>query len=206
MKESRRGRKKPPLRKERYLVTCGLCKKRFESITWAHLVYRHHLPRRGTFGSYRPHHASHYFLAGEVRQKQARAKRRWSRKRILAEIRRVKRSRHPLNLAAVERSHSGLVSAALRVFGSWGAALGAAGIRESDVRLHVSWTQDMIIQRIRERGVAGKPLNFGAMRKRTAKRGPRTGPFRPGLARRLIRLAHARDGPQTILGPSLQAS
>ncbi len=165
MKESRRGRKKPPLRNERYLVTCGLCKARFASITWTHLVHRHHLPRRKTFGFYRPYHAAHFFLAGEVRKKQARAKRRWSRRRIIAGIRELGRLGRPLNLGAVARSDQCLADAALRIFGSWGIALGAAGIHVADVRLHESWSPELVVRRIQELEAAAKPLNSGAVQR-----------------------------------------
>ena len=71
--------------------------------------------------------------------------RRWSKQKLLDEI----RSRHERGLPLVTscREISYLVEAACRQFGSWGAALAAAGVPPNQQH----WTKEGIIQAIQER-------------------------------------------------------
>ena len=50
-------------------------------------------------------------------------------------------------------------------FGSWRAALEAAGVDYDDIRRYRDWSEDEVLQRIRERYAEGKPLNAKTLEK-----------------------------------------
>jgi hypothetical protein len=55
--------------------------------------------------------------------------RRWDKERVISQIRERQREQKPLTYCAVRRDHARLVSAARGYFGSWDAALEAAGVQ-----------------------------------------------------------------------------
>lgn len=59
----------------------------------------------------------------------------WTPRRVVQEIRRLRRAGAPVNAAAVARRKSSLRSAALRYFGSWDIALARAGLEPEKIRL-----------------------------------------------------------------------
>lgn len=88
---------------------------------------------------------------------------RWTRSRLIETIRRIARQNGPLNPAAPGRRY--LVRAAGKLFGSWDAALQAAGVDPRLVRLHhAPWTAQSLIEEIRRKHRAGEPLNAGDVR------------------------------------------
>ncbi len=100
--------------------------------------------------------------AAGLEPKQVCARRRkWTRESIVSEIRRLKRDGVDLSHSAVKRTHQYLVVATRREkqLGSWRAALEAAGIDYGAVRKHESWTREKVVDRIRELGRSGEPLN-----------------------------------------------
>ena len=106
--------------------------------------------------------------AAGLEPKQVCARRRkWTRESIIREIRRLHRQGVDLSHAAVKRTHQYLVVAARRAeaFGSWPAALEAAGIDYGRVRKHQSWTSEKVLERIRELGRRGEPLNHQEARR-----------------------------------------
>jgi hypothetical protein len=74
----------------------------------------------------------------------------------------------PLNHAALLRQDRQLHGAMLRLYGSWEAAIQAAGIDPGEARIHRRWGREAIIQRIREKDALGQPLNALAVQREEA--------------------------------------
>ena len=69
----------------------------------------------------------------------------------------------PLNSVAVVSDDPRLRVDVLRLFGTWDAALCAAGIDPATVRRHRRWSRRAVIKRICELDLTGQPLNFRAI-------------------------------------------
>jgi hypothetical protein len=91
----------------------------------------------------------------------------WSRERIAEDIRRLHESGEPLSHEEAKRRYSSLVSAAgsKRYFGSWAAAVTAAGIDYDSVCRIRRWTRETIIDTIRQLHAEGKSVNNSNMRR-----------------------------------------
>jgi len=104
--------------------------------------------RPGLFGSWRE-----AVLAAGLDPKEAfRRQRKWTRERILNRIRQLHAAGRDLSYAAAKREQQYLVTVASapRFFGSWEAAIEAAGIDYSTVRKRKRWSREKIIEHIRE--------------------------------------------------------
>jgi hypothetical protein len=89
----------------------------------------------------------------------------WSREAVLAAIRRRRREGLPLNSVAVREESQALTHQARIRFGSWDAALQAAGIDPVRVRLnHAKWTRAEVITALRRRHGEGRPLRLRDVR------------------------------------------
>ena len=82
----------------------------------------------------------------------------WTRAAVLAEIRKLRRRGLPLNDRAVKRQCPGLVQQGRQRFGSWDAALRAAGLDPKRIRLKRRWTRADVLAAIRARKKARKSL------------------------------------------------
>jgi hypothetical protein len=94
-------------------------------------------------------------------------RRKWSREKIIEEIRRLAEEGHPLNISKVRKEFSSLVSIACskKYFGSWRAAVEAAGINYNDVIKAHKWTKEEIIERIKSLYSKGEDLRPKALSK-----------------------------------------
>lgn len=82
----------------------------------------------------------------------------WTPKRVVQAIQQMQRDGARINHAAVARNS--LSQAAVKIFGSWDAALRAAGIDPQAVRVYRRpWTADEIITELRQKHECGDPLN-----------------------------------------------
>jgi len=115
------------------------------------------------FGSWRKAIVAAGFDPKEV----CRRKRKWTRERILEEIRRLYKQGEDLSHSAAKRNHQYLVVVAIddRFFGSWRNAIEAAGIDYQEVSKHEYWSRERIIERIRELHAAGEPLSHEAAKR-----------------------------------------
>lgn len=87
-------------------------------------------------------------------------KRSWTDAMVLAELRRLQRAGHPLNMqAVVESQGQALKHQAETRFGSWDGALRAAGIDPLKVRRSGGWTRADVLRTVRARIVAGRTLS-----------------------------------------------
>lgn len=109
------------------------------------------------FGSWR--YAIEY--AG-VRYDEVRKYHSWSRERIIERIAELHRRGVDLSwrhVSAVVDPQLAAAATKRKHFGSWRKALEAAGIRYADVRRYQQWTDESILERIRERQAQGLDLN-----------------------------------------------
>lgn len=103
------------------------------------------------FGSF----ASALRCAGVLRRAQIP---NWSRAKILSEIRERRDAGKPVYCLAILKSHSTLYSAARHHYGSWNAALRAAGIDPSEVRQkRPPWEAKTVIAELRRRAKCNNP-------------------------------------------------
>lgn len=91
----------------------------------------------------------------------------WSKERISERIRELQAAGESLSHEDAKRNHGALVSAASspRYFGSWGAAIRAAGLDYDDIRKINRWTRDKIIKTIQELHTEDKSVNNSSMRR-----------------------------------------
>ena len=91
----------------------------------------------------------------------------WSRERISERIRELYGAGESLSHEDAKRNHGALVSAASspRYFGSWGAAIRAAGLDYDEIRKINRWNRDKIINAILALHAEGKSVNNAAMRR-----------------------------------------
>jgi hypothetical protein len=85
---------------------------------------------------------------------------KWNNETIAAEI----LSRHAagldLSYSGMTRENLPLLRAATRYMGSWQAAIEFAGLNYEDIRRYKSWTNDRIVERIRELYARGEDLSW----------------------------------------------
>ena len=82
----------------------------------------------------------------------------WTKESIIRTIQCVHDAGDPLNHAAMCRNS--VTQAAIRLFGSWDAALRAAGLTPDTIRLRRRpWQPDEVVQEIRRKAEAGEPLH-----------------------------------------------
>jgi len=85
--------------------------------------------------------------------------RRWDPTKIVRAIRKRRREKKPLQSKAMSQEDPGLWSSAIKRFGSWPAALRAAGFDPDAIRLTPPrWTRERILATIQERARKNEPL------------------------------------------------
>jgi enamine deaminase RidA (YjgF/YER057c/UK114 family) len=98
---------------------------------------------------------------------------KWTPDRIIESIQEAAEAGADLSWTSVtnDERYSALAYAAIREnqFGSWDAALEAAGEDPADVRRYESWSEEKIIRRIQQRRKKDQPLNSKAMQEQDSK-------------------------------------
>jgi len=88
---------------------------------------------------------------------------KWTSDQVLAEIRAWRDRGEPLYANHVRQKYQELLAAAIRYFGSWQKGVELAGIPYEQVRKYRKWSNEAIIQEIRELHGRGVDLSFRAM-------------------------------------------
>lgn len=92
-------------------------------------------------------------------------RKRWSKALVIAALQERKAAGKALNYQAVVVDDERLAGAARRRFGSWDAALVAAGLDPADIRKCRTWTPDTVVAAIRTRHKQGQesgcPIGLG---------------------------------------------
>lgn len=104
----------------------------------------------------------------------AEKSKRWTRKKVVALIRASHAAGKDLSwYASLKRKDS--LSAAMhaairpRLFGSWRAALNAAGLDEIEIRKYLEWDQPTVAERLRQRFLSGNSMDAGIIQKEDQK-------------------------------------
>lgn len=84
----------------------------------------------------------------------------WTEETVIAAIRAEANAGHELSYMRTERRVPALVRAAERVFGSWGAAVHAAGFDYESIRRYRRWTRESVVAKIREWHAKGADLSW----------------------------------------------
>ena len=93
---------------------------------------------------------------------------RWTKPRIIQQIKQARRSEQDLNWSAVIKRKDELAKAAFaslqrRLFGGWDRALHAAGLHADEVILYRQWDRATIAFELRERFQAGESVSSGSL-------------------------------------------
>jgi hypothetical protein len=136
---------------------------------WSRSIRNSHRPlysaARHWFGSY----SGAVEAAGlDYRQVRQMEMGRWNRKTVVQELRKLRREKVPLHHAAIERHRADLVLAAYRYFGSYRAAVKAAGLPYERIRIREmpSWDKKRIIGELRRFKAEGHGLWKRAARRK----------------------------------------
>lgn len=105
---------------------------------------------------------------------------KWSKESIAAEIRHAHASGEDLSYSGVTKNNMALLRAATRYFGGWEAAVTFAGLCYDDLRKYRVWTNERIVERIRELRGQKADLSWRQV----------SGKTDPGLAAAAVRPAH----------------
>jgi hypothetical protein len=86
--------------------------------------------------------------------------RKWSKESIALEIASMYESGENLNYSSIANTNLPLLRAATRYFGTWEAAVNAAGLDYDQIRRYKSWTRERILARIQELHAQGCDLSW----------------------------------------------
>ena len=141
-------------------IVCLLCGETYRAITYKHLKWIHGFEGEHPVQDYKERFGLRVAACEEScdlrrdvqveRHKQAG--RHWTKAKILREIRKRRRSEHGL---AHSRAPVALTLAARRAFGSWDAALRAAGVDPAEHRFTNAWDEDRLAKAIRHHASGG---------------------------------------------------
>ncbi len=95
---------------------------------------------------------------------------RWTKPRIIRLLKEAKREGVELHWSSVTRRGDELARAAfaaiqMRLFGSWGRALHAAGLDADDVVMYRAWDKPSIVFELKQRSQDNEPMNSGGLQK-----------------------------------------
>jgi Homing endonuclease associated repeat len=144
-------------------VTCQHCGRLFRAITYLHLRNRHGYDGEHPVQEYKSHFRLAYAICRASRRKLSAAKDQywkdrgcdWTREKLLVEIRRLHDAGRRLGKEEVPTR---LYEAARRLFGSWEAAVEAAGLDYEEASGVRRWTPEKVVARIRQLAEQGVPL------------------------------------------------
>jgi hypothetical protein len=153
-------------------VTCRHCGSEFQTISWSHLVFRHHYASdrhaiQKYMARFRLARAESLRLYRKRRRKTVaylqRIGRRWSDARVKREIRLRHLNHRALNFSAAAREDSALLAAAATRMGSWRAAVEASGIPYEQASKNRRWSRDRIVATLKSWRRAGRRVNYHAV-------------------------------------------
>lgn len=116
---------------------------------------------RRLFGSWRNAVEGAGINYKEVNRQGKRESVKWTKETVVASILELAEKEAPLYARYILLNHGPLYTAAFNCFGGWAQAIKAAGLDYETIRKRLAkkWTRELIVQEIKERWVAGLPLN-----------------------------------------------
>lgn len=144
-------------------IVCLLCGETYRAITYKHLRFIHGFEGEHPIRDYKERFGLRVAACEESCElrrdvqveRYKKAGRHWTKARILREIRKRRSSRHGL---AHSRAPLGLTIAARRMFGSWDAALKAAGVDPAVHRFTNAWDVERLTRAIRRHARGGRAV------------------------------------------------
>ncbi len=145
-------------------VVCQHCGKKYRAITAPHLRNIHGYEDEHPIVQYKSEFGLRFAISRDSRQKISEAKesfwdergQHWKREDVLDEIRRIHEAGGSLRGRQVPVS---LYETGRRLFGTWQAAVEAAGFDYEQVSGVRRWNRERVVERIRRLAAAGVPLN-----------------------------------------------
>lgn len=154
-------------------IVCMLCGREFRAITPMHLRAAHGFRGPHPVAEYKRRFGLRVAVCADTQDALKDSRRRqlrrdpdrhdWSKAKLGRELRRRARADESLAPGDVDLS---IYAAARRAFGSWDAALEAAGLDPSTHRRARSWTRTSVLEAIREHAGSGDPHALSAMARR----------------------------------------
>jgi hypothetical protein len=152
-------------------IHCRLCGRAYRAITWTHLTRTHDLPQEEAVREYKRRFRLRQVKSPDLLRRLSQSARRyfegvgrgWTKERIVREIRARCLRGLALNHIAVRNEAKTLEDAALRIFGSWDAAVEASGLSAFWVRRARSWSRESLARAILEIHREGGALNARAV-------------------------------------------
>ncbi len=145
-------------------VTCQHCGRKYRAITFLHLRNLHGYEGEHPINGYKSEFGLRFAVSRNSRKKLSEAKesywdglgQHWTPEDVLAEIRRIHRARGDLRQTKVPVR---LYMSVRRLFGTWQAAVEAAGLNYEQATGVRHWTRRRVVERIRELAAAGVALD-----------------------------------------------
>lgn len=163
----------PRLKRRKYeegveYISCRLCHRSFKAINYFHLVHKHHFDPEHPIAEYKRRYRLRVALSSESTQlrrritedRMERLGHRLSRTEVLRHLRTERTARRSMHAAQVIRRFSTLHRSAIRIFGSWPAAIRAAGIDPNLARGPWKWTSERIREVLRSRVRRRLPITY----------------------------------------------
>lgn len=152
-------------------IICRHCGKAYLAITVSHLRYRHSYIGEHPVNDYKRRYNLKFAKCTQTRRRHSRYMvgvvtargQRWTRKRLLTEIRRAHRAGEGLSVTVAPIKWC---RAAERLFGSWRSAVEAAGLNYDELLLLHRWSRQRIVEEIHELARQGTPLDRSHIRRR----------------------------------------
>lgn len=153
-------------------IACRLCGQAFRVLSRVHLIRLHGFNSGSAIQDYKLRYGLKTVRCPAVERKRLRSYvaylesigRRWTKERVVAEIRRHVAAGKPLNAGKVAREHGyALRDAGERLFGNWNNALKAAGLDPWTISARHFWTKGRILQELRRIAAQGGRHGPGAI-------------------------------------------
>lgn len=140
-------------------ILCRLCRRPFKAITYFHLNRRHHLDSEHPIEEYKSRFSLRVAISLESKllrraitvKRVIREGHRLSRSEVLTRLRAERSADRSMHATAIIRRSSTVHRSAVRIFGSWLAAVRAAGIDPELARGSWKWTSERIRQVLQSR-------------------------------------------------------
>lgn len=137
-----------------------MCRRRYRNLS-PHLYFKHKVDPQ----EYKEEYEVQHVVAEALRRQDAERRTIWPRERVAEELRKRWRERQPLNMRALTATVEGgrLYAAASGRFGSYKAAIRAAGIDYDKICKAPVWSRSKVVEALRACKARGLPLHDNAV-------------------------------------------
>ncbi|HLL89199.1 MAG TPA: hypothetical protein VK324_07840, partial [Tepidisphaeraceae bacterium] len=162
-------RRKPKWSKENIAALLRKSRRKGLDLSWRAVTLRNDELSRAASAAVHPHLFGTWnkalAAAGLDPQRVARYH-RWDGPAVKKELEDRRKRRRPVNASVIQKEVPGLYRAAVRAFGSYDAALAAAGVDPDSARRRRAWTKPAVLDALRAFHAAHGTLSHGVLRAR----------------------------------------